>query len=103
MAGNDPVFMQEMIGIFRKQIDELSVALPAYLEKKDFDALSKAAHKAKSSVAIMGMNTEAELLKRLELLSRQGRNTEEYGEIVSTFIQRSKLAVEELENINLNE
>lgn len=99
MAGNDPVFIKEMIGIFKEQIEELSVSMPDHLQKQKYGLLSKAAHKAKSSVAVMGMTMEADLLKELEILADAGRDTDRYGEMIDRFLERSKLAIEELDNI----
>ncbi len=46
--------------------------MPRLLKEKEYDGLSKLAHKAKSSVAVMGMTGVAELLKELEKLAHDG-------------------------------
>ena len=73
MSGGDSKFIGEMIDLFREQIEEYKSIMPDLLEKKDYDGLSKIAHKAKSSVAVMGMTEVAELLKELEILSHDQR------------------------------
>ena len=65
MSGGDSKFIQEMIELFREQIDEYKVVMPDLLRNGRYDDLSKVAHKAKSSVAVMGMSEVAELLKEL--------------------------------------
>ena len=66
MSGGDSKFIREMISLFRDQIEEYKSIMPELLQNKDYDGLSKVAHKAKSSVAVMGMAEVAELLKELD-------------------------------------
>jgi len=101
MSGGDAKFIREMIGLFRDQVNEYSVVMPDLLRKKDYENLSKTAHKAKSSVAVMGMNEMADLLKELEILARKKKETERYEAMVSEFLEQSQLALEELENTTL--
>ncbi len=87
-----------MIEIFRDQIKEYTSDMPRLQRESDFKNLARLAHKAKSSVAVMGMSKEAELLKDLELKSEQGIDTETYGEIIEQFIRSSELALQELDD-----
>ena len=97
MSGNNTDFIAEMVSIFRGQIDEYMVQLPALLEKSDFKNLSKVAHKAKSSVAIMGMTKEADLMKNLEIFAQNEIEVFKYKEWIDTFIKNSALALDELD------
>lgn len=97
MSGDDPVFIREMIGLFREQIAEYRVQMPEMLRNKEYSSLSKMAHKAKSSVAVMGMNQVAELLKELEILAGEAKEVERYDSMVDEFLTQSQLAIEELE------
>jgi HPt (histidine-containing phosphotransfer) domain-containing protein len=97
MSGGDSVFIREMIELFREQIDEYKIQMPELLRNKDYSSLSKMAHKAKSSVAVMGMNKVAELLKELEILAHDGKEVERYDSMVGEFLSQSQLAIEELE------
>jgi HPt (histidine-containing phosphotransfer) domain-containing protein len=97
MSGGDAKFIREMIDLFREQIDEYTILMPDLLVKRDYDGLSKTAHKAKSSVAVMGMSQVAELLKDLEILAHEGRETERYGAMIDEFLEQGRLAVQELE------
>ena len=63
MSGGDDKFISEMIDLFREQIGEYTELMPRLLHNKEYRDLSKLAHKAKSSVAVMGMNQVADLLK----------------------------------------
>jgi HPt (histidine-containing phosphotransfer) domain-containing protein len=99
MSGGDSKFIAEMIDLFREQVDEYEVLMPELLQKKDYNSLSKMAHKAKSSVAVMGMNRVAELLKELEILASEKKEEERYESMVSEFLEQSRLALLELEDL----
>jgi len=96
MSGGDEKFISEMVEIFKEQMIEYAEEMPKLLENKDYDSLSKLAHKAKSSVAVMGMEQEAESLKELELLARESKNVDTYQSYIDRFITNSKTALEEL-------
>ena len=97
MSGNDSKFIREMVEIFREQIGEYSSEMPRLLETADYDNLSRIAHKAKSSLAVMGMNAEAELLKDLEIKANDRIETHSFKEMIDHFIERSALALNELD------
>ena len=97
MSGGDSKFIREMIELFREQIDEYKLIMPGLLEEKKYLELSKIAHKAKSSVAVMGMTEVAELLKELEILAQGGKEVEQYGIMINEFLEQSQLALKELE------
>lgn len=97
MSGGDDKFIAEMIDLFGEQVEEYAELMPDLLRNKKYEDLSKLAHKAKSSVAVMGMNSVADLLKELEKLAIEGTNPELYEGMVNEFLEQSKLAVVELE------
>jgi HPt (histidine-containing phosphotransfer) domain-containing protein len=97
MSGGDPVFIREMIALFREQIEEYKSEMPALVQNEEYSSLSKMAHKAKSSVAVMGMNQVAELLKELEILAGEEKEVERFESMVKEFLSQSQLAIEELE------
>lgn len=103
MSANDSDFIQEMVDIFREQIGEYSSEMPRLLDASDYKNLSRVAHKAKSSVAVMGMAAEAELLKELEIKSHDGIDTHSYKEMIDHFIERSALALNELDEYLSNQ
>ena len=100
MSGGDSHFIKEMIGLFREQVEEYRETMPRLFAQKDYDGLSKLAHKAKSSVAVMGMTTVADLLKELEILAHDGKEADRYERMIEEFLEKSRLAIEELENNN---
>ena len=96
MAEGDPGLIREMIGIFSTQVAEFSSLMQVHLEKKDWQELGKLAHKAKSSVAIMGMKELAEKLNELEILTQDGRQVQSYPGYIDLFLAASEDAVNEL-------
>ena len=97
MSGGDDNFIQEMIELFREQIEEYKQFMPELLRNKDYDGLSKMAHKAKSSVAVMGMNQVADQLKELEILAQEEKEVDRYESLITGFLDQSQLAIEELD------
>ena len=97
MSGGDSKFIREMIELFREQIDEYKLLMPELLQKKKYDELSKVAHKAKSSVAVMGMAEVSEILKQLEILTQGEKEVEKYGPMIDEFLEQSQQALKELE------
>lgn len=96
MSGGNPGIVKEMIGIFIEQVQEYVVEMQQYLKDKDYQALGRLSHKAKSSVAIMGMNELAADLKTLELLSKESVDIDKYPELVDRFVVQCQLAMVEL-------
>lgn len=98
MSGNSTELIIELIDIFNDQVIEFSSNLQTYLDNKDYDALGKLAHKAKSSVSIMGMNELSEKLRDLEMHTKEAVNIEDYQEYVNFFKTESLEAVKELKD-----
>jgi len=99
MSDGSKDIIVEMIDIFKSQVPEFIQNMNTFLENKDYESLGKEAHKAKSSVAIMGMHEVVEELKNLELNAKEGKSPELYPEIVETFATICQLALEELDEI----
>ena len=85
MSGGAYEVMKEMIDLFIEQVAEISDEMHAAYDKKDWIFLGKLAHKAKSSVSIMGMNDLSVLLKNLELNAAEGKNIESYKPTIDLF------------------
>jgi len=100
MSGGDSAFIMEMINLFIEQVQEYSALMPALLEEKKWEDLGKLAHKAKSSVAVMGMNETADLLKEMEILAREAKDVERYPDMVAQFLANCSQAITELQKSN---
>jgi HPt (histidine-containing phosphotransfer) domain-containing protein len=96
MSGDSTELIIEMIDIFLLQIDEFYPEMISLLKEKDYNSLGKLAHKAKSSVAIMGMSNLAEKLKELELLTKENKDTSTYSAYIELFKTECDQAVQEL-------
>ncbi len=100
MSDGDSAFINEMISLFKEQVEEYSALMPTLLDEEKWLDLSKLAHKAKSSVAVMGMKDTANLLKNLEILAREAKNVERYPDMVALFLANCSQAVSELQQSN---
>ena len=98
MSGEDPDLMNEMIDIFVAQVGEFQDDLQTLHDAGRYAELGKMAHKAKSSVAIMGMESLAEKLKELELLTRENKKTENYQDYINLFNSECTKAIIELKD-----
>ena len=96
MAGDNQDLIVEMVEIFVDQIPEFNEIFESLYEKEDWYNLGMQAHKAKSSVAIMGMDDLAAMLKEFELLAKEGRSPEKYAEYIRRFKEETERAAEEL-------
>lgn len=94
MGSNELII--EMVQIFIDQLPEFTEGLTAHLQNGDFMALGALAHKAKSSVAVMGMESLATDLKTLELSAKAGKDQELYPILVNRFIEQVTLTGAEL-------
>lgn len=99
VAGGDSGLVKELVDIFTTQVVEIHAEMILLLEQKNYGELGLLAHKAKSSVAIMGMDDLAEMLKTFELKARQGEDPEVYGSYISRFEQDTRFALVELNTL----
>jgi len=99
--GNNEL-IQELIGIYKSQVDEYIVDFHKYLETQNWDSLGALAHKSKSSAAVMGLHSLAIDLKELEILAKSHEKTETYHTYVEKFEHISKNAVLELDDFLLS-
>lgn len=102
MSGGNKELIEEMIDIFIAQVDEFTTDMEVYLQNGDYEKLGKLAHKAKSSVSIMGLTKLARDLKILEELAKEGREHAKYPRLVRNFRQETSEAVEELNVVKKN-
>ena len=96
VSGGEPGFMKEMIRIFTEQVPEFISNMEKHLDDKNYIDLGREAHKAKSSVIIVGMNKLGDKMKELQVLTEKNEGVETYPEFVSEFKSLCLSAVEEL-------
>jgi len=102
VSGGDPDIIRELVTMFKEQSIEIHNDMTQHLAEKEFNSLGFLAHKAKSSVAIMGMIDLAEMLKAFELQAKEGKETELYDSYIARFKTETDAAVEELEDLIIN-
>jgi hypothetical protein len=96
VTGGDREITDELITIFRQQVDEFYLQMLTANKPSDYNVLSQIAHKAKSSVAIMGMDDMAAMLKTLEVNARDSKETDSFIEIIEAFRSQTNEAIVEL-------
>jgi len=99
MAGDSMELVREMIDIFIAQVPEFLAEMRSCLEKEDWYHLGLIAHKAKSSVAVMGMKQQAMNLRELEMLAKEAKDTDRYEALIDRFEENCNQAIEELSKI----
>lgn len=102
VSAGDTEIISELVNMFREQVAEVGREMKILLENKDYDSLSRLAHKAKSSVLIMGMNDLGALLKTFELQAREGIEPENYESYINRFEHDTGEAVKELDDLVKN-
>jgi HPt (histidine-containing phosphotransfer) domain-containing protein len=102
VSGGDTGIIIELVTIFKEQAVEMYEEMKALLAAKNYISLGLLAHKAKSSVAIMGMTEMAQMLKTFELTAKEGKDTHLYESYVQKFKNDTASAIIELEDIVSN-
>jgi HPt (histidine-containing phosphotransfer) domain-containing protein len=102
VSAGDTGIIDELTQIFKEQSVEIYNEMRSFLTSKDYKSLGLLAHKAKSSVSIMGMNDLAVMLKTLELHARDGKEPELYESYVERFKNETEEAIKELNDIISN-
>jgi HPt (histidine-containing phosphotransfer) domain-containing protein len=76
--------------------------MKSLLVSKNYTSLGLLAHKAKSSVAIMGMTSLADMLKTFELQAREGKEPQLYEHYLERFKNETEGAILELDSMIKN-
>jgi HPt (histidine-containing phosphotransfer) domain-containing protein len=102
VSGGDVGIIRELVDLFREQVIEIYNEMKSHYSAKNYTELGMLAHKAKSSVAIMGMSELAVLLKTFELQAKEGKDTEKYESWMERFRDDTHEAVKELDDLIKN-
>ncbi|MBE9469413.1 MAG: response regulator [Bacteroidetes bacterium] len=97
VAENDNNIIIEFINIFKSQIPEFIEELNTAYNDKKWQELSSVAHRAKSSVAMLGISELADDMKNLEICAKEEKEIEKYPLIISKFEKILKLVLHELD------
>jgi HPt (histidine-containing phosphotransfer) domain-containing protein len=96
VSGGDKEIITELVDLFQQQIAEITTEMRGLSVKGDYYSLGLLAHKAKSSVAIMGMNDLAVMLKTFELEGKESKNISAYEAYINRYESDSNEAIKEL-------
>ena len=99
VSGGDPDIIREIQIMFKNQSIEIYNEMRSSLTDMNYRSLGLLAHKAKSSVAIMGMNDLALMLKTFELQAKEGADPELYESYLTRFKTETEEAAKELEDV----
>ena len=99
VSEGDPDIVNELVELFKEQSIEIYDEMNKFLTEKNFSMLALLAHKAKSSVAIMGMSSLADMLKTFEHQAKEGKDQIMYESYLKRFKTETDGAVRELEDL----
>ena len=99
ISGGDKAIIEEIISIFKDQVPEFVNEMNELFSKGSFYDLGLLAHKAKSSVAVMGMESTAVMLKTFELQAKEGKEPEKYESYISRFKSDTEEALKEIDDL----
>ena len=102
VSGGDPEIITEIVALFKEQATEISEEMRSLYSAKNYKSLGLLAHKAKSSVLIMGMNDLAVMLKTFELQAKEEKEHQLYESYITRFSTETSAAVVELEDLVRN-
>jgi HPt (histidine-containing phosphotransfer) domain-containing protein len=99
VSGGDPDIIVEIVSMFKEQAIEIYDEMKSHLSGKRYNSLGLLAHKAKSSVAIMGMSDLAMMLKTFEIQAKEGIESHLYESYINRFKTETAAAVLELDDL----
>jgi HPt (histidine-containing phosphotransfer) domain-containing protein len=102
MSAGNKELMLEMISIFKKQVSEFVKEMDLLYTNNEFENLGKLAHKAKSSISIMGMADLAKDLKTFENMAKAGIEPHTYPAFIQKFKDETSEAISELDMVSGN-
>lgn len=98
VSDGNPEIIREIVIIFKDQTSEIYNEMNRLFSEKKYVLLGLLAHKAKSSVAIMGMNDLALMLKTFEYQAKEGKEDGLYESYIKRFKSETDEAITELED-----
>lgn len=99
--GSEDLF-SDMVDIFFMQVPTFIKNMDEAYAEGNYLKLGQIAHKAKSSVATMGITNLSAKMKEFELLAKSGENPESYPKYMELFKETCQQATAELEIIKSN-
>lgn len=94
----DAHVLGELIDIFKKEMIKISNDMSIALAKNDYRSIGLLAHKAKGSVAVMGMDDSISLLRHIETCSDESKDVELLESDIYRFKKNISEAISELDD-----
>jgi len=98
VTGGEISIVTEFVNMFKEQVVEFQTEMKSLYSEREYKQLGLLAHKAKSSMAIMGMAELADMLKTFELSAKASQNTEMYETYINKFCDDTDAAILELDD-----
>ena len=89
-------FKKKIFNMFKKEVEDIEKKMITALKSNNTKELADLAHKAKSSVSILGMKAVAGEMKKLELDIINNLEINSYEKRVYDFLDSCKKAIEEI-------
>lgn len=102
ITDGSPELLHDMLDIFFLQVPKFIKDMEEANNHGDSAKLGAIAHKAKSSVATMGITSLIQEMKDFELLAKSGKNQEQYATYIDLFKTNTEKAIKELKVIKSN-
>jgi HPt (histidine-containing phosphotransfer) domain-containing protein len=102
VSGGDPDIICEIVNLFKEQAVEISNEMRSLMDAGNYKMLGLLAHKAKSSVSIMGMENLAVMLKTFELQAKDEKESHLYDSYITRFRTETQAAISELDDLVSN-
>ena len=96
--GNNDLII-DLIEIFKSQIPDFVLNMKSFYKNKEYKELGALAHRAKSSVAMMGISELEMEMKNLEITAKAEKEIHKYSELINKFEIITKEAIFELNEV----
>jgi HPt (histidine-containing phosphotransfer) domain-containing protein len=95
-------FQKKIFDLFRLEVATYEIKMIKALEEKSYIELADLAHKAKSSVSVLGMKNQAEAMKKLQTDITHNINSDSYVLRINQFLQDCHKALQEINETENN-
>lgn len=98
MVYGDTEFMQELINTFIEHAPIDSQELVQYASEGNWDETSKKAHKLKSSIRTLGVTSLSDIILRIEMDAKTGKNADAILSNIQKFASTLEKVIKNLKN-----
>ncbi|MBN1116814.1 MAG: Hpt domain-containing protein [Bacteroidales bacterium] len=88
ISGGDTNFIKEMINTFKEQVPEFIANAEKYFYNKDYEGVSKEAHRILPGVGFLGLKHIEGDLAKLEEFTKKQINLDEVGDLLTSSVDK---------------